>query len=112
MKNEQLENLKERLLKNPKFKKVYEGHDLAFEIGQKIFEARVASGWSQEKLAKKIGTKQPGIARIEGGAVIPSLATLQKIADALGVKLELPRFGAKSAATSYFSPAVASGVVE
>jgi hypothetical protein len=37
---------------------------------------------------------------------------LQKIADALGVELELPKFGVKRTIVSRLSPAAASGVVE
>jgi ribosome-binding protein aMBF1 (putative translation factor) len=79
MENERLKKLKEKLLKDPKFKKVYEGHDPAFEIGEKIFEARVSRGWSQEKLAQKSGIKRLDIARIESGVSIDSTATFKKL---------------------------------
>jgi ribosome-binding protein aMBF1 (putative translation factor) len=92
MENKRLENLKSRLLKNPKFRMAYFNQEVASEMGQRIFEARVECGWSQERLAKKIGTKQPGIARIERGAVVPTLPMLQRIASALKINLELPRF--------------------
>lgn len=92
MENKHLENLKSRLLKNPEFRKAYFNQDVASEMGQRIFEARVKCGWSQERLARKIGTQQPSIARIERGAVVPTLPMLQKIANALKINLELPRF--------------------
>ena len=92
MGNKRLENLKAKLLKNPEFKKAYFNQDIASEMGQRIFEARVKCGWSQERLARKVGTQQPGIARIEKGAVVPTLPMLQKIANALKIDLELPRF--------------------
>jgi len=101
MNNERLENLKKRLLKNPEFKKAYLKRDSAFEIGQRIFEARMRVGWSQEKLAKKIGTQQPSIARLESGAVIQSIPMLEKIADALGIELGLPEFSHKTKTVFY-----------
>ncbi len=88
MKNEQWEKLKAKLLKNPKFKKAYFDRDLASIMGDKIFNARVERGWSQEKLGEKIGTKQSGIARVESGLVIPTLPILEKIAKALKMNLQ------------------------
>lgn len=64
--------------------------DLAWEIGLWILEGRVTKGITQEKLAKIVKTKQPSIARVENGSVLPSLRFLQKIAEALD--LELPKF--------------------
>lgn len=47
----------------------------------------------QAELAARVGTKQPGIARLESGRVVPKLELLQKIAVAAGRKLEV-RFAA------------------
>jgi transcriptional regulator with XRE-family HTH domain len=44
---------------------------------------------SQAELAERAGTKQPAIARLESGRVVPRLELLQKIADALGMRLEV-----------------------
>jgi len=77
---------------NPTFRKECEKIDLAFEIGNQVFSARIDAGLSQEKLAQKIGTKQPSIARIESGASLPSLSFLEKIAKALGTRLLPPQF--------------------
>lgn len=90
MKNQQFEKLKARLMKNPKFRKAYLHPDLATAVGERIFHARVMRGWPQEKLAKKIGTKQSGIARVESGLVVPTLPMLEKIAHALKMDLQLP----------------------
>jgi transcriptional regulator with XRE-family HTH domain len=88
-----LNELKERLFKNKKFRDEYYKKDLAFEIGQMLLEARAEKGVTQEVLAVRIGTKQPSIARIENGASLPSLATLEKIAHALDSYLIPPVFG-------------------
>jgi ribosome-binding protein aMBF1 (putative translation factor) len=53
-----------------------------------VIEARMRAGLSQAALAKRIGTKQPAIARIEGGQ-LPSTATLQRIAKATGTRLRI-----------------------
>lgn len=87
-----LKTLKKELLKDPEFKKEYYKKDLPFEIAQMLIEARIIKGVTQEKLAKMIETKQPGIARAESGSYLPSLSFLEKIAKAFNTHLVV-RFG-------------------
>lgn len=87
-----LKDFKKNLLKNPAFKKEHEKYDLAFEVGEMLFEARIIKGVTQEKLAKMISTKQAGIARAESGSYLPSLSFLKKIAAAFNTNL-IVRFG-------------------
>lgn len=54
--------------------------DLAFQIGRMVMNARLSKGMTQKELAKIIKTKQPSIARIESGSVLPNLGFLDKIA--------------------------------
>lgn len=51
-----------------------------------VQEVRVQKGFSQAQLAQRVGVDQSQISRIESGKISPSLAMLDKIADALGVK--------------------------
>lgn len=83
---------KEQLLNDRATKEAYESIDLCFEIGKMITDARIAKNMTQSTLAKKVGTKQPSIARIESGNSLPSLRFLDKIAEALGTRLLPPRF--------------------
>ncbi|MBL8591136.1 MAG: helix-turn-helix domain-containing protein, partial [Devosia sp.] len=39
--------------------------------------------------AKRIGTTQSAVARLEGGHVSPSLSTLRRYAEATGAKLQI-----------------------
>ncbi|XHR28473.1 MAG: helix-turn-helix transcriptional regulator [Chthoniobacteraceae bacterium] len=50
-------------------------------------ENRVALGLSQEKLAKLAGLSRTGIRHIESGQFKPTLYSLLKIAEALGLDL-------------------------
>lgn len=84
-----LDEFKKELLKNPKFRKEYKKKDIAFEIGMKIFEERIKKGMTQAKLAKKIGTKQSSISRLENGKSLPSLRFLEKIAIILKMDLRV-----------------------
>jgi transcriptional regulator with XRE-family HTH domain len=90
------EEYKNKLLKEDKeFAKAYfdKENDFAFDVANLITEARLHAGLTQDALAKKIGTTQPAIARIERGSALPSLSFLQKIAKALGTYLIAPKFG-------------------
>lgn len=55
------------------------------EIGREVRRLREAKAWSQTKLAADAGMGVSGISQIETGARNPSVATLQRIAEALGV---------------------------
>lgn len=67
----------------------YEEATLADSIAQLIYDARTAAGITQSDLAERMGTSQSAIARLEGGGGLPSLATLQKLARTLGLRLRV-----------------------
>jgi transcriptional regulator with XRE-family HTH domain len=81
------EHLKERM-KDREFQKAWHGLDEEFEVVESIIQAREKAGLTQEQLAKRIGTKQPALSRLErGGFNRATLETLRKIAEALDVRL-------------------------
>lgn len=86
------QKFKQKLLQDPEFRKEYNKKDLKFEMSSMIQEARVYKGITQKELAKKMGTKQESISRIENGNHMPSLDFLQKMAKALGTELIFPKF--------------------
>jgi DNA-binding XRE family transcriptional regulator/predicted RNase H-like HicB family nuclease len=51
--------------------------------------SRLDAGLTQGQLATRIGVSQQQIAKLERPGANPSIVTLRKIADALGVRLEL-----------------------
>jgi transcriptional regulator with XRE-family HTH domain len=57
-------------------------------FGEIIREARKKRGWSQEELGQKSGLSRPTIARVEADNDVTT-ATISKIAQALGLTLEL-----------------------
>ena len=85
-----LEQLKEKLLKNNNYKKEINKQDLPFEIAERIIDARIKKGMTQAELAKKLKTKQSGIARLESGRNYPSLKNLEKIAQILDIRCRNP----------------------
>ena len=60
-------------------------------IGKRIAQLRKESGMSQAELAKKIGTKQNGITRIEKGAFNVGFDTLQAIAEIFGMSIDFTK---------------------
>ena len=57
------------------------------DIGGNLLKLRTAKKYSQTALAKAIGIKQPNYCDIEAGKVIPTVPTLQKLAEFLEVPL-------------------------
>jgi transcriptional regulator with XRE-family HTH domain len=57
-------------------------------IGDKIQGLRKRQGWSQQQLAKKIGTSGPIVGRYERGEMTPSVEVAKKLADTFGVTLD------------------------
>ncbi|GAA2241620.1 hypothetical protein GCM10010413_50060 [Promicromonospora sukumoe] len=57
-------------------------------FGDTIREARKRQGWSQVELGEKSGVSRPTIARVEANKDVTT-ATIIKIAQALGLTLEL-----------------------
>ena len=76
-------------LKNPEFKKHYDEYGRQLEIAYQILQLRKKKKLSQAQLAKKIGTKQSNIARMEAGQQNFSIDILGKIAEALGCDVKI-----------------------
>lgn len=80
---------KEQALKDPNLKAEYDRQQPEFAVIKAIIEARVRKGVTQEQLAKKLGTKQSAIARLESGRANPSISFLKKLAQALNSNLQI-----------------------
>lgn len=76
-------------LKNPKFKKYYDEFGKQLEIAYQINKLRRASKISQAAFAKKLGTTQSNVARMEAGNQNFTTTTLQKIANVFNKDLKV-----------------------
>ena len=56
---------------------------LVFAFGDAILSARLRRGWSQAELARRSGTKQANISRIEGGLANPTLDLVHRLCQVL-----------------------------
>lgn len=72
-------------LRDPEFAAAAE----ELEPGYQVARLRMLRGLTQAQLAELVGTRQPSIARLENGTTAPSISFLQKIATALGAKIEV-----------------------
>ena len=82
-----LKDLKKRLMEDAEFREEYARADDEFKLIEALVRARVAAKLTQTELAERLGTTQSAVARLEGGRVSPSLATLRRYAAATGTRL-------------------------
>jgi predicted transcriptional regulator len=80
-------DLHKKWLKEPKYKKAYEALEEEFVLASAVMDVRIRAGLTQEALARKMGTTQPVVARLESGRVRPSMRTLERLAEATGSRL-------------------------
>ncbi|MXZ55804.1 MAG: helix-turn-helix transcriptional regulator [Gammaproteobacteria bacterium] len=84
-----LQELKARLMKDPQFQKEYEDVDAQFTLVESIIGARLSANLTQTEVAERMGTTQSAIARLEGGWVSPSFATLRRFAEATQTRVQI-----------------------
>ena len=58
-------------------------------FGEALFQARLKAGITQQQLESVTGINQADISRIERGASNPSLTTIKRLADGLGMGLNI-----------------------
>lgn len=80
---------KKRLLRNKKIKRAYEESGPEFNIVALLIKRRLQKRLTQLELAKRLGTKQSAISRLESGTYNPSLLFLRRVAEALNAELKV-----------------------
>jgi ribosome-binding protein aMBF1 (putative translation factor) len=79
--------LRERMLANPAVRAEYDALADEFALVEELIKARAHSGLTQEEIARRMGTTQSVVARLESGKSMPSTRTLKKYAEATGTRL-------------------------
>lgn len=79
------EDIKAELLRDPEVKAEYDALEPAYQVTCR----RIELGLTQVQLAKKVGTKQPGISRLESGNSNATIDLLQRVAEALDCRLDI-----------------------
>jgi DNA-binding XRE family transcriptional regulator len=76
-----------KLLKDKKFLKVAGLLEPEFILADSLIKARKKKKLTQKQLARRIGTKQPVISKLETANSRPSISLLKRIAQALDSRL-------------------------
>jgi ribosome-binding protein aMBF1 (putative translation factor) len=78
-----------RQLRDPAVRREWERTALARAVASRIVEYRAKHGLSQTALARQLGMKQPAIARLEAADHNPSVDTLMRLAQGLGMEFHI-----------------------
>jgi ribosome-binding protein aMBF1 (putative translation factor) len=78
-----------RTARNPEYARLWTEYAVAREIAQQLIKYRMATGFTQEELARRAGTSHSQISRLESGQHHSSISTLEKIAEALDLELSV-----------------------
>ena len=82
------ETLNEQL-KDPEFKTVWDALEPEYQIMKAIIEGRAEQNLTQKQLAEVTGIALADISRLENGTGNPSLRTLKRLAEGLGMRLKV-----------------------
>ncbi|MBI5326130.1 MAG: helix-turn-helix transcriptional regulator [Ignavibacteriae bacterium] len=76
-----------KLKKDLEFEKEYKKLIPIYDIIRLLIKYRIEMGITQEELARRIGTKQSAISRLESTQKLPSLNILNSIANAMNLEI-------------------------
>ena len=76
-------------LHDPKVRAEMERTSVAEQVALLVTNYRVEHGLTQTDLARRLGMQQPAVARLEAGSHEPSLTSLVRLSNALGIHLNV-----------------------
>lgn len=82
-------SFKQGILKDKEMKRAYEKLGPEFDLIRMLIKKRFEKGFTQKELARRVGTRQSAISRLESGRYNPTLGALRKIAGALDADLKV-----------------------
>jgi transcriptional regulator with XRE-family HTH domain len=74
---------------DPEYKREFERTKLANDVAVRVLAYRTKHRISQAELARRLGMRQPNIARLESGEHEPSLSTLARLSLILGLDFSI-----------------------
>ena len=75
--------------KDPEFKAEWDALEPEFQIMKAIIEGRTEQNLTQKQLAEMTGITLAEISHLENGTGNPSLRTLKRLAEGLGIRLKI-----------------------
>ena len=79
----------EQQMKDPEFEAEWKALEPEYQIMRAIVEARKKSHLTQQQLSQMTGINQADISKLETGNCNPSLRTLNRLAEGLGMMLRV-----------------------
>ena len=83
------EDFLQEQLKDTEFRKEYEALQPERAVIQAMIDARKNSGLTQKELSERTGIAQGDISKLENGNANPSIRTLQRLANGMGMTLKV-----------------------
>ena len=84
-----LKEYKDKRMKNPEFEQAYNEIQPEMNVIRAMIDARISQNMTQKELAEKTGIAQTEISRLENGTRNPSIKLLQRLADGMGMVLNV-----------------------
>ncbi len=75
------------LMEDPEFAAEYNAMEDQYSFARQVIAARIASGMTQAELAKRVGTSQAHISKLEHGTLNPTFEMARRVAAGLGKRL-------------------------
>ena len=82
-----ISDMHKKWMKEPTYRKAYKAIEEECVLASAVMDVRNRAGLTQEGLARKMGTTQPVVARLESGRTRPSMRALERLAEATGSRL-------------------------
>ena len=89
MKSTRFDDFLEEQLRDPEVREEYEALQPEHTVIQAMINARISAGMTQKELSEKTGIAQGDISKLEHGNANPSLRTLRRLAEGMGMKLDI-----------------------
>ena len=76
-------------MQDPEFRREFDALQPERAVIQAIIDARQSAGLTQKELSERTGIAQGGISKLENGNANPSIRTLQRLANGMGMTLKV-----------------------
>ena len=84
-----LKEYKSKRMQDPEFAQEYAALQPEMNVVRAMIDARISQKLTQKELAERTGIAQTEISRLENGTRNPSIRLLQRLADGMGMELNI-----------------------
>ncbi len=84
-----LSEYKKKKMQDPEFAKAYEEIQPEMNVIRAMIDARMSQNLTQKQLSERTGIAQTEISKLENGTRNPSIKLLQRLADGMGMVLNV-----------------------